>query len=130
MTSTRERDAIRAAMGRLLAGEPLHSDGALTVVSLAQEAQVKRHVLTHRHTDLKDEFYAKVRGQGHVPASELKLRENLAGTEARLVAANAEVAELNATVEQMARVINLLTMENEAFRERAESGRNKVVPMR
>jgi hypothetical protein len=56
MTTDRERGQIHAAMDRLLAGTPLRSDGALTVVSLAAEADVKRHVLTHRHTDLKDEF--------------------------------------------------------------------------
>jgi hypothetical protein len=31
-----ERDAITAAAARLLAGTPLRSNGALTVVSLAQ----------------------------------------------------------------------------------------------
>jgi len=76
MTPDRQRDQIRAAMDRLLAGTPLHSNGALTVVSLAVEASVKRHVLTHRHTDLKDEFYARVRAQGQVPASEKELRSN------------------------------------------------------
>ncbi len=49
---TAERKSIRAAIDRLLVGTPLRSDGALTVVSLAAEADVKRHVLTHRHTDL------------------------------------------------------------------------------
>ncbi|WP_328930883.1 MULTISPECIES: hypothetical protein [unclassified Streptomyces] len=38
---------------------------------------MKRHVLTHRHTDLKDEFYTKVRTQGRVPDSERKLRAEL-----------------------------------------------------
>ena len=36
-------------MDRLLAGTPLHSDGKLTIVSLAAEADVRRHVLTHAH---------------------------------------------------------------------------------
>lgn len=74
MTTGHERDQIRAAMTRLLEGTPARSDGALTGVALAAEAEVKRHVLTHRHTDLKDEFYARVRTQGHVPDSEVKLR--------------------------------------------------------
>ena len=42
---------------RLLAGTPLRSNGSLTIVALADEAGVKRHLLTHRHTDLKDELY-------------------------------------------------------------------------
>ena len=46
----RQRQQIRDAMDRLIAGTALHSDGKLTVKSLAEEAQVKRWVLTHRHT--------------------------------------------------------------------------------
>jgi hypothetical protein len=62
-----ERREIEAAMDRLLNGTPLRSDGKLTIVSLAAEASVKRHVLTHRHTDLKDLFNARVKAQHSVP---------------------------------------------------------------
>ena len=48
------RCAIRDAMDRLIEGKALHSDGKLTVKSLAEEARVKRWLLTHRHTDLQD----------------------------------------------------------------------------
>jgi hypothetical protein len=54
-----ERAEIEAAMDRVLDGTSLRSDGKLTVVSLAVEAGVKRHVLTHKHTDLKDRCYAR-----------------------------------------------------------------------
>lgn len=44
MTTDPTRNQIRAAMDRLLAGTPLRSDGALTVVALAAEAGIKgRH---------------------------------------------------------------------------------------
>ena len=76
-SSTADRDAIRAAIDRLLAGTPLRSNGSLTIVALADEANVKRHLLTHRHTDLKDEFYARLRTRGHVPDNERKLRDDL-----------------------------------------------------
>jgi hypothetical protein len=72
-----ERDEISAAIDRLLAGTPLRSNGDLTVVSLAQEAGVKRHVLTHKHTDLKDEFYARIRAVNHATPAEQKLRDEL-----------------------------------------------------
>jgi hypothetical protein len=62
-----ERAAIEAAMNWLLDGIPLRSDGRLTIVSLAAEAGVKRHVLTHKHPDLKDRFYARVKAQDSVP---------------------------------------------------------------
>jgi hypothetical protein len=85
MTTDPTRDHIRAATDRLLAGTPLRSDGALTVVSLAAEAGIKRHLLTHRHTDLKEDFYARVRAQNRMPESEKQLRDKLEATQRRLV---------------------------------------------
>jgi hypothetical protein len=105
MTTGHERDQIRAAMTRLLEGTPARSDGALTVVALAAEADVKRHVLTHRHTDLKEEFYARVRAQGHVPDSEVKLRQELETTRHRLAGARQEISGLKESVEAFARVV-------------------------
>ena len=49
-TDDKERRLIRDAMDRLLTGTPIRSDGKLTVKSLAAEADVKRWLLTHRHT--------------------------------------------------------------------------------
>ncbi|MFD3880413.1 hypothetical protein [Streptomyces microflavus] len=43
-----ERDRIRVAMNRILSGAPEHSNGALTIVALAAEAQVHRNALTDR----------------------------------------------------------------------------------
>jgi hypothetical protein len=70
-----ERRETEAATDRLLNGTPLRSDGKLTIVSLAAEAAVKRHALTHKRTDLKDLFNARVKAQHSVPASETALRE-------------------------------------------------------
>lgn len=127
MTSPNERDDIRAAMDRLLKGTPLRSNGALTVVSLAAEADVKRHLLTHRHTDLKDEFNAKIRAQGHVPDSERRLREQLDQAVSRLETLREENAELKLANEGYARVVNLLALENAEFR---RSSRRQVTPIR
>lgn len=130
-TQPGERDAIRAGMQRLLDGTPLHSDGALTVVALATEAGVKRHVLTHRHTDLKDEFYARVRAQGQVPASETKLRKELVQTKRKLTKAQENNKNLTDTIERLARVVNVLTVENANLAERQDNqlGR-KLTPLR
>ncbi|MFD7087858.1 hypothetical protein ACFV94_08560 [Streptomyces sp. NPDC059896] len=127
--NTNERDKIRAAMNRLLAGAPLKSDGALTVVALAVEASVKRHVLTHRHTDLKDEFYAKVRAQGHVPDSEKKLREELKRTQERLAEVLEDNKRLKADTETLARIVNVLEVENEQLRGEQNRTRSSVVPL-
>lgn len=69
-----ERERIQAAMERILAGTPQHTNGALTIVALAQEAEVPRNALTQRHLDLKNLFYDKVRARGAVPDSEKRLR--------------------------------------------------------
>lgn len=62
-------------MDRLLAGTTLRaSAGDLGVVALAAEAGVARTALTHRHTDLKDLFYAKRAAQNSVSANEEKIR--------------------------------------------------------
>ncbi|MFE7856341.1 hypothetical protein [Streptomyces sp. NPDC057403] len=125
---TAERANIRAAMDRLLAGTPLRSDGALTVLSLAAEADIKRHVLTHRHTDLKDEFYARVRSQGQVPDSERKLRQELKETKERLTEVLEENKQLKNEAEVFTRIINVLELENDQLK--GQQGRtNTVIPI-
>jgi hypothetical protein len=131
MTTDHERGQIRAAMDRLLAGTPLRSDGALTVVSLAIEADVKRHLLTHRHTDLKDEFYARVRAQDRVPASEQELRDELKAAQQKLVEAREENRQLKASVEAFARIVNVLTVENDRLiQQQGKQGSKVLIPLR
>ncbi|MDP7739647.1 MULTISPECIES: hypothetical protein [Mycobacterium] len=72
----RQRQQIRDAMDRLIAGTAVHSDGKLTIKSLAEEAPVKRWVLTHRHTDLQDEFRARIADTtGNQPPAPRKLHD-------------------------------------------------------
>lgn len=72
-----ERTRIRAA-DRLLAGQPVASDGALTFVALA-EASVHRMALMKRHADLEDEFYQHVRTQTQQATDEeRRLRQTVA----------------------------------------------------
>lgn len=97
------------------------------MVALAAEAGVKRHVVTHRHTDLKDEFYARVRAQGQVPASEAKLRADLAETKRKLAEALEDNKNLIDTVDRMARVINVLTVENAQLIEQQDRHRGRTV---
>lgn len=125
-----ERDDIRDAIDRLLAGTPLRSDGALTVVSLAAEASVKRHVLTHRHTDLKDDFYARIRAQGHTPASELALQAEVHDLKDNLAKAREELKELRGINESYARIINLLSTENEQLRQAVDQSFPQAIPVR
>lgn len=78
VTDQEERDAITAAMERLLAGTPLRSSGNLDIISLAEEAGLKRNKLTHKHTDLKDRFYAERRAREGMTDREAKLHNAIA----------------------------------------------------
>ena len=72
-----ERRAIREAMTRLLDGQPVRSDGKLTIKSLAEEAGVKRWILTHRHQDLQVEFRDGIAAHGTDPEPVRALKERV-----------------------------------------------------
>jgi phage-related minor tail protein len=123
-----ERAEIETAMERLLDGIPLRSDGKLTIVSLATEAGVKRHVLTHKHTDLKDLFNARVKAQHSVPASETALREQNDELRRKLDDLRAERDEYKQAADALARALNVLTAENDELRRRASRAREFTGP--
>jgi hypothetical protein len=68
-------EAIAITQAMLLLGSPLRSDGKLTIKTLAEEAGPRRNKLTHKHTGLKDLFYALVRTHNNQPAALVELRE-------------------------------------------------------
>ena len=116
-----EIQAITEAMVRLLAGVPLRSDGMLTVKSLAEEAGLRRNKLTHKHTGLKDLFYALVRSQDHRPkiadglqADNDRLRQKLAGL-------HTEHTRLKDRAATFARVIHVLEVENAQLRAQSQA---------
>ena len=122
-----ERDRIRAAMDRILAGTPERSNGALTVVALAIEAGVPRNALTQRHTDLKNEFYQRIRERGADNEDEARLRATIAQLRQTIAAKNKELAQLRADVPALVRAVNQLTLENQQLRDAgADSG--SIVP--
>lgn len=106
-----ERARIRTAMDRILAGTPEHSNGALTVVALAIEAGVPRNALTQRHTDLKDEFYQRIRERGADNGDEARLRATIAKLRQTIANKNKELAQLRADVPALVRAVSTLTME-------------------
>ena len=134
MTSTaaqmaRERQTIRDAMERLLAGTALHSDGKLTVKSLAEEAQMKRWLLTHRHTDLQDEFRARVAKLGRIPRAVQVLLEEKNNLTERLEKLAEELRNERETVKRLERVVNVLALQLEQERAGNET-RTNVRPLR
>jgi hypothetical protein len=110
----RQRQQIRDAMDRLITGTALHSDGKLTIKSLAEEAQVKRWVLTHRHTDLQDEFRARIADTtGRQPPALRKLQEAHTEATEKIQELRAEISGLKATLRQFERVVQVLALENQ-----------------
>ncbi|SMD27399.1 hypothetical protein [Kibdelosporangium aridum] len=90
------RNAILAAIDRLLAGTPLRSTGRLSISQLAIEADVKRWHLTHQHLDLKELFQARVKAAGGAPAvfsRDLTDYEKLKAKHAKLLAHCTELEE-------------------------------------
>ena len=97
-----ERTRIRAAIDRLLAGQPTSSNGSFTVVALAAEAGVHRMALQKRHADLKEEFYARVRAETHqTPEVERRLRKEVVRLKEALKDSRAAEAEALRRAEQM-----------------------------
>lgn len=131
--NTEDRAEIRAitdAMIRLLAGVPLHSDGQLTVKSLATEAQLKRHKLTHKHTGMKDLFYALVRSQDHRPRIADRLQEDNDRLREQLAILREEHWRLKDRLATFARVIQVLQVENQGLRDAGPGGVVRALPRR
>jgi chromosome segregation ATPase len=127
MTDDEERKAITAAMHRLLAGKPLRSSGSLDIVTLADEAGLKRNKLTHKHTDLKDQFYAERRSRNGVPDNEIKLRDEVAALKDKIKSLREERDDYRAASETFARAVNVLTVENDNLRKEIDKGRSSAV---
>lgn len=126
MTDATQRQAIRDAMARLVEGNPLRSDGKLTIKSLADEAGVKRWLLTHKFTDLQDEFKVRMELTGGEPAVVVKLREQLKERDETITRLRAEIRELTNDRQQLERVINVLSLEQQHGR----TDKSKVVGIR
>ncbi|MCJ0875515.1 hypothetical protein [Streptomyces sp. AP-93] len=126
----KEIRAITDAMIRLLAGVPLHSDGQLTVKSLAAESQLKRHKLTHKHTGLKDLFYALVRSQDHRPQIAQDLKEDNDRLRGQMASLREDHRKLKERLATFARVIHVLEVENHQLRQAQPGGVVRAFPER
>ena len=123
-----ERARIRAAMDRLLTGQPTNSNGSLTVVALAVEAGVHRMALMKRHTDLRNEFYQRVRTETQqTPETEKRLRETVKKLTRTVADQAAKIEELRHVVTQLA-LANAVLTTNTGPSKRSESAVNVTTP--
>ncbi|MCX4751199.1 hypothetical protein OG455_37815 [Kitasatospora sp. NBC_01287] len=125
-----ERDRIRAATDRILAGTPERSNGALTIVALAIEADVPRNALTQRHTDLKNDFYQAVQARGGTSDVETRLRKKIVDLKTTIANKNEEITQLKADVDGFLAENTRLTLENQELRDVLSGGNANVIPLR
>ncbi|MFJ9707941.1 hypothetical protein [Streptomyces sp. NPDC101234] len=109
------RDAILAAMDRLLAGTPLRSTGRLSVSQLAIEADVKRWHLTHQHLDLKELFQARAKAQDSTPEAFSKKLSEHEALKKKYDELRQHTADLEERLRVYAAAVNLLALENAAL---------------
>jgi AcrR family transcriptional regulator len=125
-----ERERITAAMTRILSGCPEHSNGALTILALAQEAGVPRNALTQRHLDLKNQFYEHVKQRGAIADVEIRLRATITRLKETIASSGRELAQLRADIPALVRVINQLSAENLELRTQLKMPAANVIPIR
>ncbi|MFV5992889.1 hypothetical protein ACNPQM_10670 [Streptomyces sp. NPDC056231] len=113
---------IREAMARLLAGEPLHTNGALTKENLAREAQVS-HATIHRAEDILAQWDAKVARPVLRSPGEVERDETIAKLRRQLRESKAEVTELQGKFDALAAVTANLYHENLALKRKLGTSR-------
>jgi hypothetical protein len=91
------------AMARLLAGEPLHTDGALTKENLAHEAKVS-HATVHRAEEVLAEWDARVARPVLRPLGEVQRDEVIADLRRGLREATTRATELQGRLDVFATV--------------------------
>ena len=125
-----ERTPIRDAAERLLAGKPVASDGALTVVALAAEAGVHRMARIKRHFDLKNEFYRRVGTQTQqITDEERRLRQTVAKLRQIITGQREEICDLRHQVTQLTLAAAVLT-QDQAETQAAPTAPDNVVTSR
>nr|WSX50620.1 hypothetical protein OG409_17710 [Streptomyces sp. NBC_00974] len=113
---------IREAMARLLAGEPLHTNGALTKENLAREAQVS-HATIHRAEDILAEWDAKVARPILRSPGEVERDQTIAKLRRQLRESKVEVGQLQGKFDALAAVAANLYHENFALKRKLGTSR-------
>jgi chromosome segregation ATPase len=124
-----ERERIRAGMDRLLNDQAEHSNGALTIVALAQESQVPRNALTQRHTDLKNEFYEQVKARGATPDVEVRLRTEITKLKKTIANKNNKLKQFEEDIPALVRAVHILATENQELREQLSTPHANVLAL-
>ncbi|MFJ2249192.1 hypothetical protein [Streptomyces sp. NPDC087862] len=120
--STTTATKLREAMQRLLAGEPIRTNGALTKENLAREAGVS-HATVHRAEDILAEWDAAVPRQVLRTPGEVRRDEDIDTLRRQLREAKQQITELNGKLDALATVTANLYQENLALRRKQRRNR-------
>ncbi|MBS2545531.1 hypothetical protein KGQ19_01475 [Catenulispora sp. NL8] len=125
------RKAILAAMNRLLRHTPQRSTGRLSISQLAIEAGVKRWVLTHQHTDLKDLFQQQAGQQEARRSAALRSADEFEQLNRRHAELQAHCRFLQDRLDTYATALSLLAAENAALADRSnDAAKVQILPPR
>lgn len=126
-----DRDAIRAAAERLLAGTPLRStSGKLTATELIVESGLRRDVV-YGQADLVEAFQARVKAQDSTPAAFQRLAEQNTDLATELAATRQRLGEEKATTTVLRKALAELSLElQQAKDELAEHSAVALLPIR
>ena len=108
-----ERQQIREAAQRLLAGTAQRSSGKHTVAALAVEAGISRQRLYEHHADLLARFKTTM-GGGAIAPSVQALQQQLASSRERIHELEGQVTLLQDRIRTLGAVITELTLEARA----------------
>ncbi|MET7792075.1 hypothetical protein ABZS93_36840 [Streptomyces sp900116325] len=117
---------LREAMARLLASEPLHTDGALTKENLAREAKVS-HATVHRAEEILAEWDAHVARPVLRTPGEVQRDETIADLRKQLRKAKVQVPQAQAKFDALATVTANLYAENLALKKKLRSRQRLAV---
>ncbi|MFB6877875.1 hypothetical protein [Streptomyces sp. NPDC056323] len=119
---------LQEAMQRLLADEPIRTDGALTKENLAREAGVS-HATVHRAENNLAEWHAEVPRQVLRTPGEVRRDEDIDDLRRQLREAKQKITELNGKLDALATVTANLYHENLALRRKqGQNPRIAVLP--
>ncbi|MFI0219747.1 hypothetical protein [Streptomyces lydicus] len=127
--STKTEHKLRAAMDRLLAGKPQHSDGRLTKNNLALEAGVSPATMFRAKAVLAD-WDAHIDAHGSLTPGEARRDADIDDLRRQLAAAKKEITELNRRLTAATTVIASLHHDNQMLRaEHHQAGRLVALPI-
>ncbi|MET7388303.1 hypothetical protein ACFYPT_04235 [Streptomyces sp. NPDC005529] len=113
--SAKTEHKLRAAMDRLLAGKPQHSDGRLTKNNLALEAGVSPATMFRAKAVLVD-WDEHIDAHGSLTPGEARRDADIDSLRRQLATAKKEITELNRRLTAAATVIAALHHDNQMLR--------------